>query len=69
MCILNKIDINLHRWIPFTVYIFSIIEVGSDGSQRFHFRVPNRNSILISLTFPKILYGKSLAPHSRRYRK
>ena len=42
------------------------------GSQRFHFRVPfppNRNSMLISLAFPKILDGKSLAPHSRRYPK
>ena len=51
---------------------FFYIEVGSNGSQRFHFRVPfppNRNSMLISLTFPKILYGKSLAPHSRRYPK
>ena len=51
---------------------FFYIEVGSNDSQSFHFRVPfppNRNSMLISLAFPKILYGKSLAPHSRRYPK
>ena len=51
---------------------FFCIEVGSNGSQRFHSRVPfppNRNSMLISLVFPKILNGKSLAPHSRRYPK
>ena len=51
---------------------FFYIEVGSNDSQSFHFRVPfppNRNSMLLSLAFPKILDGKSLAPHSRRYPK
>ena len=51
---------------------FFYIEVGSNGSQRFHSHVPfppNRNNMLISLAFPKILDGKSLAPHSRRYPK
>ena len=51
---------------------FFYIEVGSNDSQSFHFRVPfppNRNSMLISWAFPKILYDKPLAPHSRRYPK